>query len=257
LRRARVGVEAFDRFGATRERFEKLVSDTWPNASAKGTPSSPGRIDHLVCVIDADRLHEIVAGVRPPSAPGDDVGAVAAWQRAAERAWSELLRSWTGSSSDPATVHGSLLCWSKESVLLAGFDQPAMKSQMGFDIDDAAVQSFVASCEPSPGAVDARTFSQRYRKPMSCLAKLFDAQKLSFPAKNDPTIDDALRELGRESLAVLRERVDSLRALTELVWRLHRPTASSTPVEAPSSAKGEGGAKVVKAKPKKAAKPRR
>jgi hypothetical protein len=232
-------------------RFEKLVSDTWPNASAKGTPSSPGRIDHLVCVIDADKLHEIVSRVRPPSALGDDLSAIVAWQRAAELAWNEHVRSWAASSSDPRTVHGALLCWSKESLVLAGFDQPAMKSQMGLSIDDEAVQSFVASCEPSPTRVEAATFSQRFRKPMSCLERLFEAQMLSFPAKGDATIDDALRALGRESLASLRDRVDSLRALTELLWRLHRPAPPSTPDAAPSVASKPRG------KPARAPKPRR
>lgn len=232
-------------------RFEKLVSDTWPNASAKGTPSSPGRIDHLVCVIDADKLHEIVSGVGPPSALGDELSTIVAWQRAAERAWNELVRSWATARSDPATVHGALLCWSKESLVLAGFDQPAMKSQMGLSIDEEPVQAFVARCEPSPSRVASATFSQRFRKPMSCLGKLFAAQNMSFPAKGDPTVDDALRELGRDSLASLRDRVDSLHALTELLWRLHRPAPPAPPAVAPTAVTKRD------AKPKKVPKPRR
>jgi hypothetical protein len=47
-------------------KFEGYVASTWTNVRANGLPTSGGAIDHLVCVVDADKIAELLGLGAPP-----------------------------------------------------------------------------------------------------------------------------------------------------------------------------------------------
>ena len=50
--------------------FERYVETTWPKVSPRGLPGDPGAIDHMVCVVDADKLSDLLRPHVPPPAEG-------------------------------------------------------------------------------------------------------------------------------------------------------------------------------------------
>jgi hypothetical protein len=71
--------------------FDRYAHTTWPNVRSKGLPMDPLPIHHLVCVVDADRLHDLLSA-RVPHPPGE-VEAIEAWHGIAEREWQKHLRA--------------------------------------------------------------------------------------------------------------------------------------------------------------------
>lgn len=204
-------------------RFARYVRDTWPLARARGVPLDARPIDHMICVVDADRLHELhelkdVVRKAPEAAATDD------WHAAAERAWQDWLRSQCAPDGPPATtVHGLVLRWAKESVLLAGFDQPAWARILGIDTSAPAVQAELRrQCTPHPGEISNEVFTNTFRRPLPCLQLVRRACNLSRLDKNDVAIDDAVSALARESLSTILARVPDLARLTATIWTLHR-----------------------------------
>lgn len=216
-------------------KFRHFIEHTWSNVRPAGTPSNRGRIDHVVCVIDGDKLHDIVASVpsvasiAPITSIADDVAKVRAWQATASLEWNKQLRAWVPPSDDPSTVHGVVLCWSKESLLLAGYDRAPFERVWPILNHTEAHKEFIQRCVPRPDTLAADEFSARYRKPRKCLDLLLAVRASSFPPKSDPRIDDALKALARDEARTLHDRVDSLRTLTELLWRLHRGEPEPAP----------------------------
>ena len=213
---------------------------TWPAVRSKGLPADPLPINHLVCVVDADRLHDLLPA-RVPHPPGE-VDAIAAWHAAASREWQEHLRTQCDPSGPPtATVHGVVLRWAKESLLLAGYDQPAMKTHLDVDAEDPEVAPILARCTPRPRDIADDRFTDTYCRPSNCLKLLREARKLGALHKSAPEIDDALRALARESLAKLRDRVPDIAHIAALIWDLHRgePLVAPT-MPAPSGSNQKG-----------------
>ncbi|HWO24326.1 MAG TPA: hypothetical protein VNO30_36530 [Kofleriaceae bacterium] len=200
--------------------FSRYVHDTWPLARARGVPLDPRPIDHVICVVDADRLHELKVVAAPPS----DTNATAAWHEEAERAWKGWLHSHCAPDGPPvATVHGLVLRWAKESALLAGFDQPAWARLLDVEISAPATQAELRrQCKPHPSEISDAAFTNTFRRPLSCLQIVRQACKLSRLDKNDPTIDDALKALARESLPTVLARVPDLARLASLIWSLQQ-----------------------------------
>lgn len=69
--------------------FERYARITWPAVRPRGLPASAGAIDHLVCIVDGDRLHDLLPAKIP--SPPADARAVAVWHAKAEHAWQEHL----------------------------------------------------------------------------------------------------------------------------------------------------------------------
>lgn len=207
--------------------FAHYVQETWPRAHQRGVPLDPRPLDHVICVVDADRLHELKIVAQPPR----DVNTMEVWHQEAERAW----RGWLHSRCDPGgppatTVHGFVLRWSRESALLAGFDQPAWPESLGVTIDAPAVQAKLrADCKPHPSEVSDASFTNTFRRPLSCLQFVRQANKLSQIDKNDPAIDDALKALARRSLPTLLARMPDLASLATSIWSLHRGVPAPAP----------------------------
>ncbi len=225
--------------------FDRYVRVTWPIARLRGQPEDAGPIDHLVCVVDADRLHDLLPADVPH--PPVDTEAVAAWHAAAEIAWRDRLRAQCDPAGPPATtVHGVVQRWAKESLLLAGYDQPAMEAHLDVAADHPDVAQVLSSCKPRPQAVADARFTDTYRRPSSCLKLLREARKLGVLHKSAPEIDDALRALGRESLTRICDRVPDVARIAALVWKLHHdvhePTMAPTvPARAGSAGRRPAG----------------
>jgi hypothetical protein len=188
-------------------------------------------------VVDADRLHELKpVGAKPKPT---DVTATDAWHEEAQRAWEAWLRSQCAPDGPPATtVHGLVLRWAKESVLLAGFDQPAWARLLDLDLSTPAAQAELKrQCTPHPSKVRDDMFTNTFRRPLHCLQLVRQACKLSRLDKNDVTIDDTVSALARESLPTILARVPDLVRLTSMIWSLHQgvpETAAPTRPEAGS-----------------------
>lgn len=198
--------------------FDRYASRTWPLVRPRGLPLDPGPIDHIICVVDADRLHDLRGIAKAPADPA----AVSAWHAAAERSWQAWLRSRCDASGPPAeTVHGVVLRWSKESLVLAGYDQPAMTTHLAIA---AAPEQLRELCPIQPSTVDDRSFTDTYQRPQGCLKQLRQAHQLAPLRKSDPTIESALRELARKSMPILRARVPDLARLATLICNLHGET---------------------------------
>lgn len=207
-------------------RFAHYVDSTWPRVRPGGLPVDKGPIDHLVCVIDGDRAHERVKEIaRPPKDPA----ATTAWHQDAEAAWTAWLRQRCPTDGPPATtVHGVVLRWSKESVLLAGYDQPATSEHLALDVEHPDVTAMLeTACTPDPRTVADGAFADTFHQPFDCVNQLRKARKLTAVAKNAPEIDDAIRDLTRQSLSMIRTRVPDLARLADLIWSLHRAEAAA------------------------------
>lgn len=202
--------------------FKRYVASTWENVRSKGLPGNPGVIDHLICVVDGDKLHEQLPTVAHPPASDADV---AAWHAATEQAWESHLRGLCD-TAPPATVHGRVLRWAKESVVLAGYDRDAAKQHLGIDLQSTSIKEHLALCSPVPSTVENASFSSTFRKPLRCLTDLDTTQRAPRPpalSKNAPELDDALRALAREDCALIAERVPDIDRIADLIWQLATP----------------------------------
>ena len=70
--------------------FDRYVGTTWPKISPRGLPMNPGPIDHVICVIDADKISDLLQQDVPH--PPSDANQIASWHIAAEHAWQLRLR---------------------------------------------------------------------------------------------------------------------------------------------------------------------
>jgi hypothetical protein len=236
--------------------FDRYVSTSWPNASVRGLPMDPGPIAHCVCVVDGDKLARLLPDAIPQ--PPRDPAGIAQWHATAERAWNEHRRGKNAPDGPAAErVHGVILRWSKESLLLAGYDQAGFAHHLSCHISTHAVAEVLKACTPPLDAVPPAAFSDTFRNPDQCLRSLRQAADREPLAKNAPQIDDALRRLARDSLTTLCARVPDLWRIADLVWQLHRPPASPPDESRPSSdrAPGRHGAKPPPSK-RTSAKPR-
>lgn len=170
----------------------------------------------------------------PPQIPGPPSGAdaVAAWHEAAERAFQSHLRAQCDPGGPPtSTVHGVVLRWAKESLLLAGYDQPAMEAHLEVSAEHPDVVAALGRCKPRPQQTDAARFADTFRRPFDCVNLLREARDSAPLHKSAPEIDDALRVLARQSLGAIRERAPDVGRIAALVWRLH-----AGPPEGPAAA---------------------
>jgi hypothetical protein len=226
-------------------KFEHYVSSTWTTARRFGVPGAAGPIDHLVCVVDADKLRDNVLPTLP--AIPRNASDVPRWHAEAQGQWQSMVRSWVDSSVPADSVHGFVLRWSRESALLAGFDRPPFRDVLGLDIERPELKQFLQKeCVPSPTSIpNGAAFSDAFGTPYTCLKRMFDKQGLHLPSKNDTSLEDVLRALAKDHADVVCSRVPDFDALARLVWALPSPDAQATATPP------------AEAKPRKRRKPRR
>ena len=199
-------------------KFLNYAASTWEKIRSKGLPNNAGPIDHLICVADGDRLADLVLGVTSPPEHANDVSG---WLMTTEQSFEAHLRGGAGNSSvPPSTVHGVVLRWSKESLLLGAYDRAAMKEHLDVDVQCAPVQTFLQKCVPPPTTVPTSLFSDTYRHPMRCIHALRKAQGLHDVNKKAADIDDVLRALSGTDLTVVCDRVPDMDRVLDRVWSL-------------------------------------
>lgn len=215
-------------------KFSRYVESTWTSARRVGLPGAPGVFDHLVCVVDADKLRDLMPTL--PEQPRE-AAKVGAWHAKLHAAWEQKLHGWVDGSVPTTTVHGLVLRWSRESALLAGYDCAPFEEHLGFNVDGDAVRAFLRSeCDPSPLALpDAGAFTDTFTKPYACLSRAFAKQGISLPQKNDARFEDVMRSLAKDHAETVCARVPDLDALTRLLWRLATPTLDVAPGAAPAT----------------------
>lgn len=201
----------------TNSAFARYAGETWPRVSAVGTPRDPRPLDHVLFVIDGDAIHRLIpVTAKRPSKAAD----VPRWHHEAEAAWSHYLRSQAGSRVASTTVHGLVLRWSRESVVLAGWDGPSVSAALSIDVEHADVKRALAACDPNPLRVDPARFTDHFRAPFDCLNNLRRARGIAALDKNDPEVDGALRSMPLSELSLIETRVPDLTRLAERVRSL-------------------------------------
>jgi hypothetical protein len=193
--------------------FPGFVQQSWPVYRDKGFPKAgKSRPNRLVCVADADKVvRQLQLAVSLPPADGTD-----AWVEGANQAFTAYLRGRT--YRDPEAVHGVVLRWSLESLVIAAYDQPkAMEALAGFqgNHDADRMQAFLRRC----GLYQAHElhFLDRYRDPQGCLVSL--CAELGWPTlrKGDARRDEALKQMSGLALTTLIERAPDLVRIAALI----------------------------------------
>jgi hypothetical protein len=201
----------------TNSAFARYVRETWPRVRAVGTPHDPRALDHVVFVIDGDAIHRLIpeTAKRPRTAAD-----VPRWHQQAETAWVRFLLSHAGPDVAPTSVHGVVLRWSRESVVLAGWDGLSASAALDIDLDHDEVKKVLAACDPNPARVAPAGFTDHFRAPLDCLNSLRRARGIPALDKNATDVDDALRAMARSELPLLESRVPDIVRLAERVQSL-------------------------------------
>jgi len=213
-------------------RFQQYVQSTWTQARTNGLPSDAKPIDHLICVVDGDKLWELDPKqfAKPPERSSE----VAGWYERTTQAWQARVRGWVDPSVPEDAVHGVVLRWSRESVVLAGYDLPPFREHLGLDPESAVAQrSLRDECPLLPSTVKDADFTDSFLRPLRCLERLFKAHGGAMPGKNDPRFDDTLRALANAHLDRVCARVPDLDAV---VTRVIDPTAPAAAAPEPAPA---------------------
>ncbi|MBI5488395.1 MAG: hypothetical protein HY905_13765 [Deltaproteobacteria bacterium] len=174
------------------------------------------KIDHLVCVADADRAAECCRAAGSAPSAGQDS---ATWVRNAETEWTKQLRD--AAPVAPDRVHGRFLRWSLESALLALFDEPAALGWMARP-DGAALGGFLSRCGPDPRTLTPpSSFTDHFHDPQRCLRDLVAATNINSKVLSLSSAGRtfALEAAGGDDRARSRvlDRVPDLRAVASLI----------------------------------------
>ncbi len=199
-------------------RFAPYVRDTWPRVRTRGLPNNPGPLDRLLCIVDGDKIHELLRKVPSPTAM---VSGANDWHQQAMRAWKEHLQE-LAEASPPGTVHGYVLRWSKESLVLAGFDLEPVSTHLELDFKTEDLQRLLDNCKPDPRSLSTE-FSNSYLKPLQCLESARKSIGKPGHIKNSPELDDALVALAQHHLASVCCRVPDLDSIVDLIWSFTKP----------------------------------
>ena len=139
-----------------------------------------------------------------------------AWLVTAEQQFQNHLRS---KSHKPVTVHAVLLRWAKESLTLAAYDRPQAGDKLGLQILHPDVQKYLAACVPRPASIHEAVFTDTFRHPVACIDGILGAQGLPAVGKGS-FMDDVVRALSGDDLAVVCARVPDVDRLLHLAWSL-------------------------------------
>lgn len=183
--------------------FAGFVESQWPQFRKRGFPvAGKPRPRALFCIADAD-VAAAQLGLTAQSEPHDD------WIVEAEAEFTDFLRA---KADKPETVHGALLRWNQESLLIAVHDElEAMQRVAGpMPINQSALKDFLGQCTPCPSEVPDARFTNTFDKPQACLAELVRALGWRKLKKGDPRKGEVLRWSSANVLGKLVRRVPDL-----------------------------------------------
>jgi hypothetical protein len=185
------------------------VGNDWPIARTNGLPKSHGPIDHLVCVADADKAHEIVDAVSLPRPEMETTK----WVDDANELWTTQLREVARTS--PEHVHGRFLRWNRESLVLSGFDLKECQRALGCR-RPGAIEKFLDRKRPNPRSQET-VFPDEYRKPFNCISEMLVACGIKMVKKNDIRFEDVIRDVSKSQIDTLARRVPDLESIARTV----------------------------------------
>ena len=174
-----------------------------------------GKVDHVLYVIDADQTENLLRtlGLAQPEA-GDT------WLQSAEERLESVIRQ---NTTEPERAHVVLLRWAKETVFLAGHDQPAWSRLMPDGNLAAARSALYRDCSPDPSKVADHDFVETFRSWKKCIALVEKHLATGKIKKKDVRVDDVLKELSKADTQKLMARVPDLRRLGEKILDLSCP----------------------------------
>jgi hypothetical protein len=191
-----------------------VVGRQWPIYRRTGFPRGGHKPDALICIADADRLHEHIPGVAaPPPVPAD----TEAWRAEAERSLTAFLRG--QAVVDAERIHGHLLRWNAESLLIAAYDHLDIASGLQ-PIDEGKLEEFLEACREQPLESQDYAFMSRHRRPTRCFDDLCSAVGLPRVPKTAKLRGDILRIAARRDLETLCARVPDLPRLADRILDL-------------------------------------
>lgn len=190
------------------------VRRDWARMRAHGLPKSPGPIDHIIYVLDADVAHEFLDIDPLPGSESTD-----SWHRLASQALEGRIRGW--STRDPERAHGILLRWAKESLILAAHDIDEAIGLLNRDASvDRARESLYADCSPDPRRVEDADFIETFRSTKQCMEVVQASFGLGKLRKSDSRTSEVLRKAAGSDIHRLLGRIPDLRALAEKIIAL-------------------------------------
>ncbi len=193
--------------------FADYVRRDWAVARRRGMPGF-GVPDYLFCVADADRATEVCQGIS-----ANPTGNTEDWCEEASQIWTDSLRGLAAQESE--RIFGFFLRWSRESVLIAGFDEfdmIAMLSNGDASLHEREYKAFLQSCQPDPRSVER--FVDAYTKPSRCFEGLAKAVGHERLRKTDPKVEDALKQFPRDPSVSLLSRLPDLVHIAQEINRL-------------------------------------
>lgn len=198
--------------------FVDYIRKDWPIALRRGIPGF-GVPDYLLCVADADSASQVCRGIStPPLGNSDD------WCEQANQTWTASLRGLAAQESE--RVFGFFLRWSRESVLIAGFDEPAMIERLAngaFSLHKQTFEAFLQSCLPEPRSI--QRFVDAYTKPNRCFDGLVEALGHKSLRKTDPKVEDTLKQFPRSPGESLLSRLPDLVGMAREINRLSQSSS--------------------------------
>ena len=116
-------------------------------------------------------------------------------------------------------IHGVLVRWSYESLVLAGFDVEVVLTTLGglSSVDHATLDEHLAACRPDPRTIPPDEFMEAFRNPQGCLEGLARSAGWRRLKKGDPRKDQAVAQLSQSDLERLVGRVPDLIRVLKIV----------------------------------------
>ena len=200
--------------------WKKHLTRDWERIQRAGIPNrGAGPLDHILYVCDADSASRVLEEVDSPPRQGSTQD----WHARATECFESNLKKL---ASDEDRVHGVLLRWHKETLLLAAHDQEEILRILNWEKvpGDGRTQLY-ANCEPRPDRVEDPDFIDTFRSTGECLGKFTQAFGVAKLRKSDPRVDDVLAKFGQAEIRLLMKRVLDIRNLAEKIVTLSQAVA--------------------------------
>lgn len=201
--------------------FGKFINRDFNIAISGGIPKF-GKVEGLCCILDADSAGRSLGVDKPPI----DSAGLEEWHESASEAFRAKLIGWGVPEDFP--LHGVLLRWNLESVILATYDrwwEPNALRALGIQATNPSVkwEERLKSCRLDPRSVEDTEFVSQWRSPGKCVNDLIQALGGGQLAKKDPRRTDLINAVTKHKsdlesiLARLPDVAHAAKSISELV----------------------------------------